>query len=124
MLLRTERRMLRMIVGVTLRDREKVEDLHRRLGVTDDIVIEIRKSRLRWFGHIYRRGDDVGIKRAFNLKVQGVVGRGRPGKSWYEVVKRDLLNLGLSENMALDRVSWKNAIKKVPAYPRFRGKEQ
>ena len=53
--IRAERRMIRMICGVTVANREKVEDLKERLGFVDDIMIGVKKSRLRWAGHVLRR---------------------------------------------------------------------
>ena len=53
----TERRMLRMICGVTLKDM-----------VENDLEEHLRQKRLRWFGHIVRRDEEVEIKKVFELK--------------------------------------------------------
>ena len=63
-LMRAERRMIRMMCGVTLANRENSRDLLERIGLVDDIVVGIKKARLRWFGHVFRRDVDVGVKRA------------------------------------------------------------
>ena len=70
-LLRAERRMIRMICGVTVLDRERGEDLKERLGLVDDIMVGVRKSRLRWAGHVMRRDKDEGVKRAMEYKLEG-----------------------------------------------------
>ena len=50
----------------------------------------MKKARLRWFGLVYRREDDAGIKKAFSFYAGGRLGRGRPRKTWYELIKSDL----------------------------------
>ena len=123
-LVRAERRMIRMMCGVTLGNRENSRDLLRRLGLVDDIVVGVKKARLRWFGHVFRRDVDVGVKRAFLHKVDGKVGRGRPRKTWYEVVRNDMRSLNICERDALDRAKWRGAVRNIPANPRSRGKWQ
>ena len=59
-LARAERRMIRMICGVTVWNRERTEELKEKLGLVDDIVIRVKKSRLRWSGHMLRRHKDEG----------------------------------------------------------------
>ena len=58
----TERRMLRMICGVTLKDMVESTAIASRVGV-DDL-----EEHLRWFGHIARRNEEVEIKKVFELK--------------------------------------------------------
>ena len=51
----TERRMLRMICGVTLKDMVESTVITLRVGVDD--LEHLRQKRLRWVGHIVRRDD-------------------------------------------------------------------
>ena len=74
----TERRMLRMICGVTLKDMVESTVIVSRVGV-DDLEEHLRQKRLRWFGHIVRRDEEVEIKKMFELKI-GQRKRGRPVK--------------------------------------------
>ena len=46
----------------------------------DDLEEHLRQKRLRWFGHIVRRDEEVEIKKVFELKI-GWRKRGRPVKS-------------------------------------------
>ena len=101
-LMRVERRMIRMICGVTLSNRVKSLELQGRLGLIDDIITVVRKATLRWFGHMFRRESSVGIKKAFEFRVEGKAGRGRPNKTWYEAVKTDMNVLGIKESEAWD----------------------
>ena len=57
----TERRMLRMICGVTLKDMVESTVITWRMGV-DDLEEHLRQTRLRWFGHIARRDEEMEIK--------------------------------------------------------------
>jgi len=52
----------------------------------------VKKSRLRWFGHVERKDDDVG-----NLKE---LHREDTQKTWWDCVKDDMESLGLSEKEA------------------------
>ena len=54
----TERRMLRMICGVTLKDLVESKVIASRVGV-DDLEECLRQKRLRWFGHIARKDEAV-----------------------------------------------------------------
>ena len=106
---RNDMRMIRWMCGVSLRDRKSSEELRQRLGV-ESIRECVRKGRLRWFGHIERREDSNWIKRCRDLVVDGPAGRGRPRKTWTQVVHDDLKQLGLDPALAQDRLEWKKAI--------------
>ena len=58
----TEKRMLRMMCGVTLMDRLRSEDIRERVGV-ECIESWVRQQRLRWFGHVERREERVEIRK-------------------------------------------------------------
>ena len=75
----TERRMLRMICGATLKDMVESTVIVSRLRV-DDLEEHLRQKRLRWFGHIVRREEEVEIKKVYELKIEGWRKRGRPVK--------------------------------------------
>ena len=57
----TERRMLRMICRVTLKDMVESTVIASRVGV-DNLEEHLRQKRLRWFGHIVR-DEEVEIKK-------------------------------------------------------------
>ena len=56
----TERRILRMICRVTLKDMVESTVIALRVEV-DDLEEHLRQKRLRWFGHIVRRDKEVEI---------------------------------------------------------------
>ena len=71
-------RRISMICGVTLAHRRNSRDLQERVRLVDDIVVGVKKARLRGFGHVFRRDLDVGVKRAFLFKLGNKVGRRIP----------------------------------------------
>ena len=64
----TERRMFRMIFGVTLNDMCESTMIASRVGV-DDLEEHLRQKRCRWFGHIVRRDEEMKIKYVLELKI-------------------------------------------------------
>ena len=78
-----------MICGVMLKDIVESTVIALRVGV-DDLEEHLRQKRLRWFGHIARRGEEVEIKKVFELKIEGRRKRGRPVKRWIDMVEEDM----------------------------------
>jgi len=70
----------------------------------------VRRSRLRWFGHVERMSADnwVSAYREFDNEVSR--GRGRGRKTWQECVAEDMRSLGLRREAAQDRAVWSSAI--------------
>ena len=52
---RAEKQMIRLMCGISMKDRRTNEELRRLVGV-DLITIVIRSGRLRWYGHVMRTG--------------------------------------------------------------------
>ena len=82
-----------MICRVTLKDMVESTVSPLRVGV-DDLEEHLRQKRLRWFGHITRRDEEVEIKKVFELKIKGRRKRGRPVKRWSDVVEEDMKKRG------------------------------
>ena len=78
-----------MICEVTLKAMVESTVIALRVGV-DDLEEHLRQKRLRWFGHIVRRDEEVEIKKVFELKIEGQRERGRPVKQWIDVVEEDM----------------------------------
>ena len=79
----TEMRMLRGILGVSRRDRMRNEEIRRILHLSpiDEVM---RSDRLRWFGHVQRRGATNVNRRVMELAIPGTRRRGRPKKTWHD----------------------------------------
>jgi len=105
-----EMRMLRWICGHTRLDKIRNEVVRDKIGVAS-IEDKIREARLCWFGHI-RRSLDAPVRRCDKLDRSDYKrSRGRPKKSWSNVIRHDLKTLGLVEDMAHDRRLWRARIK-------------
>ena len=95
---------------VKLRDRKSNVELMSVVGLSKDIVTMVRRSRLRWYGHVLRRDEGVGIRRALEFEVEGVSGRGRPRMAWKEQAEKDRVKAGLCKVEASDRCKWRRGI--------------
>ena len=63
------------------------------LGI-EDLSLIIRRSRLRWFGHVER--SEGWINRVRKMKVVSNKGPGRPKKTWKECVQNDWVVTGMT----------------------------
>ena len=66
-----------------------------------------------WFGHVERRDELCWIKRIETLHVDGDGVKGRPRKSWREVLKEDMRKKGLCREDAWDRSRWRECCGKA-----------
>ena len=81
--------MIRWICRVSLKDKQYSSVLRDRLGL-ESVREVMRRKRLRWFGHVERRGEDNWVNKCRTLKVQGS-GKGLGAlKSWGKVLEEDL----------------------------------
>jgi len=97
--------MVRWMCGVTLKDRKCSEDLLDRLGI-ESVAVVVRRSRLRWFGHVERMSEDNWVSACRAIEVEGSKGR----KTWQECVTEDMRRLGARRDMAQDCAVWRGAI--------------
>ena len=67
----------------------------------------IRRGRLSWFGHVERRIDDSAMKKCRDIVVEGQQRKGKPQKTWYQVVDSDLRSLKIDHDLAQNRTEWK-----------------
>jgi len=88
-----EMRMVRWICGIKLNDRFPSKELRERLGI-DDIALVLQQNRLHLYGHVTRP-------------------RGRPKRTWREVVKEDCLARKLNKEDAVEHSKWRKLIKDV-----------
>jgi len=66
----TEMNMIRWMCGVKLNERKKIEELREVFGL-EPVSLMIKKSRLRWFGHVARKDDNDWVKR-IAWEVEGI----------------------------------------------------
>ena len=108
---RAEIRMVRWMCDVKLRDRLPSKELRERLGI-DDIAV-LQQNRLRWYGHVLRKEYDDWVKKCMEYEVQGPIPRGRPKRTWREVVREDCQACKMNKDDAMDRCKWRKMIKDV-----------
>ena len=66
---------------------------------------------MRWFGHVQSRPATTLVRKSLAMKVDGPQrGRGRPRRTWMEVVKIDPKKCNLFEDLAQDRLELRNKI--------------
>ena len=105
-----EIKVLKFMSGVTRKDRIENEYIRDGLGVSC-IEQKMRESRLRWYGHVNRKGEDDVVSRVRKQKVNGCRSRGRPKKTWDATVEKDMKTCGLTQDMVFDRDEWRTLIK-------------
>ena len=103
---RAEMRMVRWMCGVSLRERKTSAELRRRLGIVA-IGDMMRRSRLRWLGHVLRKDASDWVRQSMDMVVEGRRGRGRPRLTWEKVVESDMKLRGLTREDAEDRLKWR-----------------
>ena len=64
-------------------------------------------------GHVLRKEDDDWVKKYIEYEVEGPRPRGRPKKTWKEVVREDCQARKLNKVDAIDRCKWRKMIKDV-----------
>ncbi|XP_070034290.1 uncharacterized protein [Nicotiana tomentosiformis] len=108
-----EMRMLRWMCGHTRLDKIRNEDIRERVGMAP-MDVKMREARLKWFGHVRRRSLDAPVRRCKRLTLTGTRrGGGRPKKYWGEVIRHDMAQLQIFEDIALDRKVWMSSIRIV-----------
>ena len=108
---REEMRMVRWMCGIKLTDRLPSKELRGRLGI-DDIALVLQQNRLRWYGHVLRKDDDW-VKKCMEYEIEGPRPRGRPKRTWREVVREDCQAHKMNKEDAVDRCKRRKMIKDV-----------
>ncbi|KAI5635280.1 hypothetical protein NE865_11972 [Phthorimaea operculella] len=109
----TEMRMLRWSGGVTVTLKDRVRNEHIRGSFkVAPITDKIKESRLRRYGHVFRRPQEHVVKKCLSIATKKR-GRGRPQTSWLTNVQKEMKRLGLSEDDAYQRTHWRLKIRKA-----------
>ena len=98
--------------GVKLKDRVSNKELRERLGIVD-IVSLLQQNRLRGYGHVLQKDDNDWVTKCMEYEVVDSRPRGRPKRTWLEVVQRDSQVCGLSKDNAMVRGRWRKMIRMV-----------
>ena len=109
-----EIRMLIWISGVTKLDRIKNEIIRWTTKV-GEISKTVQESRLKWYGHVFRREDEYVGKRVMGMEVPGKRRRGRPTRRSLDSIRNDLSERELSGEDAQERAKWRRLTRHI--YP-------
>jgi len=96
-------RMVRWMCGVKLQDRVPSKGLRERLRL-DDIISVLKQNRLQWYGHVLRKEDNDWVNKYMEYEVEGARPRGRPKKTWREIVEKDCQACKLNREDGMDRL--------------------
>ncbi|KAF3661591.1 hypothetical protein FXO38_11602 [Capsicum annuum] len=81
----------------------------------------MREAKLRWFGHVKRRCTTALVRRCERPVIVGTrKGRGTPKKYWGEVIRQDMAQLRITEDMALDNkicCTWAEGLLEIASLP-------
>ena len=61
------------------------------------------------------------VSKCRSMVIEGTTGRGRPQRTWDQVVHNDLQHLHLKKEFAQERDGWRDAIKKTPSMLAWKG---
>jgi hypothetical protein len=75
-----------------------------------DIIALAKSRRLRWLGHVQRRGEDQRLKKVWTGQPVGRRPRGRPRLRWSDQVKGGIGRLGADLEVAGDRRQWRQLV--------------
>ena len=81
-----EMKCLRSLVGVSLMDRVRNEEVRRRAGIEMELASRADQRVSRWFGHVERMDEFRMTRRVLMAEVSGVRVRGRPRLGWMDGV--------------------------------------
>ena len=81
-------RMVTWMCGMKLQDRVPSKELRGKLEL-DDIISVLQQNRLRWYGHVLQKEDNDWVKKCTEYEVEGTRPRGKPKKTWREIVEKD-----------------------------------
>jgi len=96
-----EMRMVRWMCGMKLQDRVPSKGLRERLGLDDKSSV-LQQNKLRRYGHVLRKEENDWVKKCMEYKVEGARPRGRPKKTWREIVEKDCQAHKLNREKAMD----------------------
>lgn len=88
-----EMRVLRIIKGVTLRDRLRSREIREDLNI-EPIIEYAERNQLRWYGHLKRMDEGERLRRMLEWRPEGRRRAGRPRKRWMEAVSEAIESRG------------------------------
>jgi len=106
---RVEMRMVRWMCAVKLQDRVPSKELRGKLEF-EDIISVLQRNMLLRYGHVMQKENNDWLKKCMEYEVEGTRPRGRPKKTWREIVEKDCRGRGLNKEDAMDYSRWRKQI--------------
>ena len=89
--------------------------MRERTGVQENVVKVVDKSKMRWYGHVVRKGERDVVRRAVDCPVMGKRNRGRQPRKWSDGVENKVEGVGYKKRMRLDRKRWRGIVAADPS---------
>jgi len=71
----------------------------------DDIISVLQQNRSRWYWHVLQKEGNAWVKKCMEYELEGARRRGRPKKTWREIVEKVCQAHKLNREDAMDRNS-------------------
>ncbi|CAK9289920.1 unnamed protein product [Gordionus sp. m RMFG-2023] len=107
-----EMRILRMIAGVTRKDKVRSTRILSSLKVVP-IKTKLMVNRLRWYGHTMRRPMNYIGNKAKSLEVMGKRKRGRPKLQWGHKVRANINKYKLDKRDCINNIKCREMLKEL-----------
>ena len=107
---RFEKAMIRAMCGVKLTENKSSEELMELLGLEETLDRLAKANGMRWYGHVLRRDSDDVLKRTLGFEVVGRRRCRRPKMTWRRQVAKQVEEIELKKNDAIDRPKWRDAV--------------
>ena len=104
-----EMKMLSFAIGVTRKDKIKNEYIWGTVKV-ERLGMKMREGRLRWYGHVIRRGQEYVGRRVMEMELLEKRKRGKPMRKFLYVVTEDMGKVGAREKDIENKMLWRNII--------------
>ena len=118
----SEMRFLHRIEGVTLFNKVSRSEIRKSLNI-EPLLLRIKRSQLRWFGHVSRMPQERLPKQALLAKANGRRPVGRPRNGWTNYIEdlgwNRLIGTSPSQMMEVmeDREVWRLNLELLPPQP-------
>jgi len=75
------------------------------------MILVLQQNRLQWHRHVLHKENNVWVKKCMEYEAEGPKPKGRPKKTWTEVVQKYWQARKLNREDAMDRSRWRKLIK-------------
>lgn len=113
----TEMKMLRMMTGVTLKDKIKSNYIRGSLKVEEPIVKKLEQRQMTWYGHVMRRDNQHVVNKMINKQIPRHRRQGRPPNTWLRQMQDKQRKYGILDDEIQDRNRYRQKLRSHQANP-------